>query len=225
MTFRASLLAAAAAVVVALAIASGPRLAGQAARGKAALMNPADVKEQAPAEFKANFDTSAGAFVIEVHREWAPNGADRFYNLVKRGFYDGTRFFRVIPGFMAQFGIHGDPSLSTVWRAARIPDDPVKQSNKKGMITFATAGPGTRTTQLFINLVDNDGLDKSGFAPFGRVSSGMAVVEKLFGGYGEGAPRGNGPDQGRTQMEGNKYLESDFPKLDYIKSATIAPAS
>jgi peptidyl-prolyl cis-trans isomerase A (cyclophilin A) len=122
---------------------------------------------------------------------------------------------------MAQFGINGDPSLSAVWRGARIPDDPVKQSNRKGYVTFATGGPGTRTTQLFINLVDNVRLDGSGFAPFGQVLSGMNVVEKLYGGYGEGAPSGKGPEQGRVQMEGNKYLEAQFPMLDYIKMATI----
>ena len=223
MTFRSSLvIAAATAVLVGLAMTSAPVLAGQATRGKPALMNPADLKEQAPATFKANFETSAGAFVVEVHRDWAPLGADRFYNLVKRGFYDGVRFFRVLPGFMAQFGVNGDPSISNVWRAARIADDPVKQGNKRGTITFATAGPGTRTTQLFINLVDNDGLDRQGFAPFGQVTFGMFVVEKLYGAYGEGAPRGNGPDQGRVQSEGNKYLEQEFPKLDYIKTLTLA---
>lgn len=223
MTFSSVRLAAALApaVVVALAMAFGPVLGGQGTRGKPALMNPADLKELAPDAFKANFDTSAGAFVVEVHRDWSPNGADRFYNLAKRGYYDGLRFFRVIPGFMAQFGISGDPSISNVWRGARIPDDPGKQGNKRGTITFATAGPGTRTTQLFINLADNDFLDKQGFSPFGQVVSGMNNVQKIFGGYGEGAPSGKGPDQGRVQLEGNKYLEAEFPKLDYIKTITI----
>jgi peptidyl-prolyl cis-trans isomerase A (cyclophilin A) len=187
-----------------------------------ALKNPATLTEKAPDTFKVDVDTTKGPFVIEVTRAWAPNGADRFYNLVKNGFFDQVRFFRVIPGFMAQFGIHGDPAVSAVWRSARIPDDPVKQGNKKGYITFATAGPGTRTTQLFINLVDNQALDGQGFAPLGRVVSGMNVVEKLYGGYGEGAPSGHGPEQGRVQMEGNAYLEKSFPKLDYIKTATIA---
>lgn len=186
------------------------------------LKNPATLTEKAPDTFKVNVDTTKGAFVIEVTRAWAPNGADRFYNLVKNGFYDQVRFFRVIEGFMAQFGIHGDPVVSATWRNARIPDDPVKQSNKKGYITFATAGPGTRTTQLFINVADNQGLDAQGFAPLGRVVSGMNVVEKLYNGYGEGAPSGRGPEQGRTQMEGNAYLEKSFPKLDYIKTASIA---
>ncbi len=219
--FRCLQLAAAMAGIVAFAKVSGPVLAGQATRGKPALMNPADLKERAPDAFKASFDTSAGAFVIEVHRDWSPNGADRFYNLVRRGYFDGLRFFRVIPGFMAQFGISGDPSISSVWRDARIPDDPVKQGNKRGAITFATAGPGTRTTQLFINLADNAFLDKQGFSPFGQVVTGMDNVQKIYSGYGEGAPSGKGPDQGRVQREGNKYLESDFPRLDYIKTITI----
>src|SRR5580658_105903 len=187
------------------------------------LANPAALNEQAPATYKVQFDTSKGPFVIEVHRDWAPNGADRFYNLVKNGFYDNDRFFRVVTGFMVQFGINGDPKLSSVWREARIKDDPVKQSNGRGMITFATAGPNTRTTQVFINFADNAALDGQGFAPFGQVTSGMNVVDALYSGYGEGAPSGGGPEQGRVQSEGNAYLTSSFPKLDYIKSATIVP--
>ena len=187
------------------------------------LANPAALNEQAPATYKVQFDTSKGPFVIEVHRDWAPNGADRFYNLVKNGFYDNARFFRVISGFMVQFGINGDPKLSSVWREARIQDDPVKQSNGRGYITFATAGPNTRTTQVFINFADNAALDRQGFAPFGQVISGMNVVDTLFSGYGEGAPRGMGPDQGRMQQEGNAYLMKDFGKLDYIKKAAITP--
>ncbi len=194
----------------------------RAQSGKASLQTPAALTEKAPDTFRVNVDTSKGAFVVEVTRAWAPSGADRFYNLVKNGFFDNVRFFRVVEGFMAQFGIHGDPGISAAWRSARIPDDSVKQSNKRGYITFATAGPGTRTTQVFINLVDNGTLDAQGFAPFGRVVSGMKVVDKLYDGYGEGAPRGRGPDQGRVQMEGNAYLEKTFPKLDYIKTASIA---
>ena len=196
--------------------------AARAQGAQAPLKTPAALVEKAPDTFKVNVDTSKGAFVIEVTRAWAPNGADRVYNLVKNGFFEQVRFFRVIDGFMAQFGIHGDPAISAAWRNARIPDDPVKQSNRKGYITFATAGPGTRTTQLFINLVDNGALDAQGFAPLGRVVSGMNVVEKLYAGYGEGAPQGRGPDQGRVQTEGNAYLEKSFPKLDYIKAASIA---
>lgn len=219
MTSR-SVVTLATAIAVALAM-SASGVAGQATRGKAALMNPADLKEQAPATYKTQFDTSAGTFVVEVHRDWAPLGADRFYNLAKRGFYDDARFFRVIQGFMAQFGINGDPAIMNVWRGARIQDDPVKQSNKKGYVSFAMGGADTRTTQLFINLAENGSLDKSGFAPFGQVVSGMDVVSKIYNGYGEGAPRGTGPDQGRAQTEGNKYLMAEFPKLDYIKTVTI----
>jgi peptidyl-prolyl cis-trans isomerase A (cyclophilin A) len=188
-----------------------------------ALMNPAALNETAPPVFKAKFDTSKGNFVVEVHRDWAPNGADRFYNLVKNGFFDNARFFRVISGFMVQFGINGDPKISAQWREAQIKDDPVRQSNQRGMITFATAGPNTRTTQVFINFVDNTMLDRQGFAPFGRVVSGMNVVDALFAGYGEGAPSGRGPEQGRIQQEGNTYLTKNFVQLDYIKTATIEP--
>lgn len=186
------------------------------------LGNPAALNEQAPAVYKVNVETSKGPFVLEIHRDWAPVGADRFYNLVKNGFYDNDRFFRVISGFMVQFGINGDPKVSAVWHQADIKDDPVRQSNSRGMITFATAGPNTRTTQVFINFADNGALDRMGFAPFGRVVSGMNVVDALYNGYGEGAPRGNGPDQQRIQTQGNAYLTHDFAKLDYIKKATIA---
>lgn len=197
-------------------------VAGQADIEKMSkLRNPAALTEPAPATFVANLDTSKGLISITVHRDWAPNGADRFYNLVKAGFYDDVRFFRVIEGFMGQFGIHGNPAVAAAWRGAQIKDDPVKQSNKRGFLTFATAGPNTRTTQLFINLGDNVGLDKQGFAAFGEVTKGMDVVDKIYAGYGEGAPRGKGPEQGRTQAEGNAYLTKEFPKLDFIKTATI----
>ena len=189
--------------------------------GQGNLSNPSALKETAPKTYKARFETSKGTFVVDVNREWAPNGADRFYNLVKNGFYDGVRFFRVLDGFMAQFGINGDPAISAQWREARIPDDPVRQSNKRGFITYAMAGPNTRTSQVFINYGDNSALDKQGFAPFGQVSSGMNVVDALHNGYGEGAPRGQGPDQGRVQTEGNAYLAKSFPRLDFVKKATI----
>jgi peptidyl-prolyl cis-trans isomerase A (cyclophilin A) len=192
------------------------------AAGAGNLSDPAALNAKAPAVYQAKFDTSKGAFVIEVHRDWAPQGADRFYNLVKNGFFDNARFFRVIEGFMVQFGINADPKIAAVWRDADIKDDPVKQSNERGTITFATAGPNTRTTQVFINFADNAPLDGQGFSPFGKVVSGMEVVDSLYGGYGEGAPNGNGPDQGRIQSQGNAYLEQDFPKLDFIKTATIA---
>jgi peptidyl-prolyl cis-trans isomerase A (cyclophilin A) len=192
--------------------------------GKEKLMNPALLTERAPDVYRARFETSKGSYVIEVTRAWAPLGADRFYNLVKNGYYDNCRFFRVISGFMVQFGINGDPKLNSVWRQSRIQDDPVKQSNKRSYVSFATSGPNSRTTQVFINFNDaNSQLDSMGFAPFGRVVEGMKVVDSLYSGYGEGAPRGKGPDQGRTQMEGNSYLQEGFPKLDFIKTAVILP--
>ncbi len=178
-------------------------------------------KEQAPASYKVKFDTSKGAFVVQVNRAWAPQGADRFYNLVKSGFYDNVRFFRVISGFMVQFGINGDPAVMANWRDAPIKDDPVTQSNKRGFITFAMAGPNTRTSQVFINFSDNARLDASGFSPFGQIVSGMDVVDKLNPEYGEGAPGGRGPDQSRMQREGNAYLAKDFQRLDFVKKATI----
>jgi peptidyl-prolyl cis-trans isomerase A (cyclophilin A) len=206
-----------AAALILLAAAQTTTAFGQASN----LANPAALVEKAPATYKAKFETSKGAFVIEVHRDWAPNGADRFYNLVKNGFYDNARFFRVMSDFMAQFGINGDPKISASWRRAPIKDDPVRQSNKRGYITYATSGPDSRTTQVFINFRDNAGLDPQGFAPFGQVVSGMNVVGSLYGGYGDGPPRGPGPDQGRLQMEGNAYLAKEFPQLDFIKKASI----
>jgi peptidyl-prolyl cis-trans isomerase A (cyclophilin A) len=180
------------------------------------LKNPASLNEEAPATYKASFDTSAGPFVITVHRAWAPKGAQRFYNLVKNGFFDECRFFRVVPDFMVQFGINGDPSIQSNWANANLPDDPVTQSNKKGYVTFATRGKDTRTTQVFVNFKDNSFLDKQGFAPFGEVTSGMDVVEKITSQYGEK------PNQGSIQSQGNAYLKAQFPKLDYVKKATIA---
>lgn len=208
--------------VQALALAAAVMLPATALAQKPSLKNPASLNEKAPATYKVRFDTSAGVFVVQVNRDWAPLGADRFYNLVKNGFYDEARFFRAISGFMVQFGIHADPAVSAVWRNARIGVDPVKESNKPMYITYAMGGtPDTRTTQVFINFGNNAQLDKMGFAPFGQVIEGQAVVNKIFTGYGEGAPRGKGPEQGRIQAEGNAYLNKEFPKLDYIKKATI----
>src|SRR5205814_5928900 len=174
-----------------------------------------------PDSFRARFSTTKGDFVIAVHRAWAPLGADRFYNLVRSGYYDGLRFFRVIPGFMAQFGLHADTAVTSAWRERRIPDDPMRRSNQRGMVTFATAGPGTRTTQVFINYRDNSRLDGMGFAPLGRVVEGMDVVDRLYAGYGEGAPQGRGPQQDRIQAEGNAYLGREFPKLDSVRRARV----
>jgi peptidyl-prolyl cis-trans isomerase A (cyclophilin A) len=180
------------------------------------LLDPSKLTATAPAVFQARFTTSKGDFVIEVHRDWSPNAADRFYNLVKAGFFDDTRFFRVIDGFMAQFGISGDPAVASKWANANIPDDPVKQSNKPGFVTFAqTSAPNSRSTQLFINYGDNSRLDATRFAPFGQVVKGMDVVNAIYKGYGES------PNQGAIQSQGNAYLDAKFPKLDGVKHAQI----
>jgi peptidyl-prolyl cis-trans isomerase A (cyclophilin A) len=189
-----------------------------AATPSAALRTPSKLKEVAPATYNVQFDTSVGTFVVQVTRAWAPKGADRFYNLVKNGYYDNSRFFRVIPNFMVQFGINGDPKIQSAWREANITDDPVTQSNTRGFITFATAGRNSRTTQVFINYRDNSRLDGDGFAPFGQVISGMEVVDKINAEYREQ------PLQELIQSQGNAYLNK-FPKLDYIKKASIAKAA
>lgn len=188
-----------------------------AAAAPGALIDPqsAEMRAAAPTSYRARFETSAGAFVIEVTRAWAPGGADRLYNLVRHGFFDGARFFRVVPGFVVQFGLSGSAEISAHWRDATIPDDPVLQHNTRGTLTFATAGPNTRTTQMFINFGDNTRLDAMGFAPLGRVVEGMDVVDRIYSAYGEG------PNQGLIQMRGNEYLAAQFPKLDSIARATI----
>ena len=191
------------------------------------LLHPALLKEKAPDEYKVQFSTTRGDFVVSVTRSWAPQGADRFYNLVKHHFYDNASFFRVLPNFMAQFGISAYPAVNAVWTNAKIKDDPVTQSNIRGYVTFATAGANTRTTQVFINFGDNKRLDRDGFAPFGMVTDGMKVVDMLYDQYGEGAPSGGGPDQSQIEKQGKSYLDKGWPKLDYIKTATIispAPA-
>lgn len=184
------------------------------------LMNPASLKAKAPDNYKVLFTTTKGEFTVEVHRDWAPLGADRFYNLVKNGYYTDASFFRVIPNFVVQFGMSAKPAIGQVWEKANIKDDPVKEMNKRGYLTFATAGPNTRTTQIFINLKDNAFLDTMGFAAFGEVTQGIDVVDKLYSGYGD-PPRG--PDQGRIATEGKAYLDKNFPMLDSIKTAKIAP--
>ncbi len=186
-----------------------------------ALLRPALLKDKAPDEYKVKFTTTRGDFVVTVTRSWAPLGADRFYNLVKHHFYDNASFFRVLPGFVVQFGLSAYPPVSTAWKKSEFKDDPVTQSNLRGNIVFATAGADTRTTQVFINLVDNKRLDRMGFAPFGQVSEGMNVVEMMYEGYGEGPPSGSGPDQDEIQRQGKPYLDKGWPKLDYIKSSAI----
>jgi peptidyl-prolyl cis-trans isomerase A (cyclophilin A) len=186
------------------------------------LMHPEKLTEKAPDQFTVKFVTTAGDFDVQVTRAWAPQGADRFYNLVKHHFFTNASFFRVVQGFVVQFGLSDNPWVNKAWSKATIKDDPVTQSNKKGYLVFATAGPNTRTTQLFINFADNTGLDRQGFAPFGVITSGMDVVQKIYSGYGEQ------PDQGQITDKGKEYLDAKFPKLDKIKSATIispAPAA
>jgi peptidyl-prolyl cis-trans isomerase A (cyclophilin A) len=187
-----------------------------------ALLNPALLKGKAPDTYQVKFVTTRGEFTINVTRAWAPLGADRFYNLVKHHFYDNASFFRVVPDFVVQFGLSAYPRVSAAWKDTNIKDDRATQSNKKGYLTFATAGPNTRTTQVFINLKDNARLDTMGFAPFGVVEgNGMNVVEMMYGQYGDNA----GPDQDQVEKQGNPYLDKGWPKLDSIKSATlVAPA-
>jgi peptidyl-prolyl cis-trans isomerase A (cyclophilin A) len=182
------------------------------------LLDPSTMKSPAPAVFKAKFTTTQGDFIVQVTRAWAPLGADRFYNLVRAGFFTGAPFFRVIPGFMAQFGISIDPKVSAAWSSQNLVDDPVKESNKRGFISFATSGPNSRTTQVFINYGDNSRLDSSGFAPFGEVIEGMDVVEKFYSGYGETANQGPA-----IQQMGQSYLDKNLPKVDRTKTAVIVP--
>jgi peptidyl-prolyl cis-trans isomerase A (cyclophilin A) len=192
--------------------------AAHAAGPRPSLLNPASLTAKAPAVFKAKFSTTAGEFVVEVHRDWAPLGADRFYNLVRNGYFTNAAFFRVVSGFVVQFGLSADPAVNKVWSAAKIQDDPVVQSNKSGSIVFATAGPNTRTTQLFINYADNARLDGMGFAPFGTVVEGMDVVNKIYPGYRES------PRQDLITSQGDAYLKANFPDMDKIKLARILPA-
>ena len=188
---------------------------------EAAKEAPVQKVEKVPDVYQVKFETSKGGFVVEVHRDWAPFGADRFYELVQSHFFDEARFFRVLKGFVVQFGLNKDPAVSAKWRTMQLVDDPVKESNRRGTITYATGGPNTRTTQVFINLADNRRLDADGFAPFGKVVEGMDVVDSLYGGYGEGAPNGAGPDQQSIETRGNAYLTDHYPKLDNIKTAVI----
>ena len=186
------------------------------------LKDPSQLSERAPDQFRARFDTSQGGFVIAVEREWAPLAADRFYNLVKNGFYNDTRFFRVLSGFMAQFGLHADPSVQSAWTTANLEDEPVRKSNTRGFVSFTReSSPHSRYTMIFINFKDNSYLDADGFAPFGEVVSGMDVADRLYSGYG----RQNVPDQRRIVREGNAYLLAEYPKLDFVKTAAIEAGS
>ena len=195
---------------------------------RAALMNPGHAawSEPAPDVFRARFETTRGVFVIEAHRAWAPYGVDRFYTLVRTGFFDDSRFFRVRAGFIAQFGIPGDPTVTALWKDRAMPDDPVRQSNTRGAVAYAMTGPDTRTTQLYINYGDNARLDAEGFAPIGRVVEGMEVVDQLYAGYDEEAGGGmRGGKQGKMLEGGNAHLDAHFPLLDKLLRATIVKAS
>ena len=205
------------ALVFVLLVAAAATVSAQAP--KANLLKPATVAEKAPPVFRARIENTRDTFVIEVHRDWAPNGADRFYSLVRAGFYDKCSFFRVLPYFMAQFGIHGDPKVQAAWRTATIPDDPVKMSNKMGYVSFAMTGANTRTTQVFINYRDNVLLDSQGFAPFGVVVEGLTNAGQLESKFGDR------PDQKRLELEGNAYLVREFPGMSYITRATIVPTA
>ncbi len=205
-------------VAVVLIGPAGGRAASAQADAQEKLKTPEALTEQAPPVFRARFETSQGPFVIEVHRAWAPFGADRFYNLVKNGFYNDTRFFRVLDGFMVQWGLNGDPAIQRPWQSANLRDEPATQSNTRGFVSFTKeSSPHSRYTMIFINYKDNSNLDADGFAPFGQVVTGMEVVDKLYSGYG----RANVPDQRRIVREGNAYLTAEYPKLDVVKSATI----
>ena len=210
---RLSLAALAAALAVAATAGAAP---------PPSLLHPASLTAKAPNVYTVAFTTTKGPFVVTVHRAWAPHGADRFYNLVRAGFFDGVEFFRVVKGFVVQFGISPSPAVSAAWLNATIPDDPVRHSNAPGTITFADAGPNSRTTQVFINLGDNGAnLDGQGFAPFGAVTKGTGVVAKLYGGYGE-RPTG---DQQQISEQGNAFLKKRFPKLDAILTARLVSAT
>lgn len=211
-------MALAAAVAALLAAGCGGGGGNSSSGPPAELLHPAKLHAKSPQLFDVTFKTTKGTFVVSVHRTWAPVGAARFYDLVKAHFYDNVRFFRVLPNFVVQFGISPDPKVSTAWRDATIPDDPVTEHNVRGAVSFASAGPGTRTTQLFIDLGSNTSLDSSGFAPVGSVTGGMSVVDRLYSGYGD-APTSH---QSEMQTQGNAWLDKNYSKLDSIKTARIA---
>jgi peptidyl-prolyl cis-trans isomerase A (cyclophilin A) len=192
--------------------------AGVAAAAPPQLLHPEKLTAKSPATYRVSFKTTKGTFVVTVHRAWSPHGADRFYNLARAHFFDGVTFFRVVKNFVVQFGISGDPKVAAAWQQATIPDDPVKVSNTPGTITYADAGPGTRTTQVFVNYGSNTSLDGQGFSPFGRVTSGLSVLNKLYAGYGEGPSHA----QQQIQTQGNAFLSKKFPKLDHIVTARIS---
>ena len=206
---------------IALAMAFVSAACGDSAPSPLLNPHPDSLAQQAPDSFRVEVTTSKGPFVMHVVRAWAPRGVDRFHYLATHQYYDGVRFFRNLPDFMAQFGIHGNPDVNAAWTDRSIPDDSVRQSNLRGYVSYAMGGPNTRSTQLFINKRDNEQLDRMGFAPIGRVIEGMQVVDSLYEGYGEGPPGGFGPDQGQLNAQGNRYLESFFPRLDSIVTTRV----
>ena len=205
-------------VLAAALVAAGCGGSSGSSKPDPALLHPATLDRKAPQLFDVTFHTTAGDFTMSVHRTWAPHGADRFYNLVKNHFYDGAKIFRVVPGFVVQFGISPFPSVSNAWRTATIPDDTITVHNERGAVAFAAAGPDTRTTQVFIDLGNNTNLDVDEFAPFAAVTSGMGVVDKLYAGYGDKPT----PEQGKMMEQGNAYLERAWPKLNTIESTTVS---
>lgn len=216
-----------------LLVSSAPFLAGcggepsRDAEAPAAnpLLQPGNFRETAPTTFRARFETTKGTLVIQVHRDWAPRGADRFYNLVKAGFYDGMAIHRVLQGFTAEFGIHGDPWVNAAWRQAILLDDPVVESNLRGRLSFSKSGPNSRTVQVFLNTDDNPELDGQGFAPFGEVVEGMEAVDAFYADYGDGPPRGEGVYQAMAIAKGDEYLKAEFPLLDRIQNAVVEEPS
>ena len=189
------------------------------------LLRTSDFAATAPARFQVHLETSAGRVIIDVHRDWAPLGADRFYNLALGGFYDDARIYRVLEGFMAQFGLNADPYVTQAWKSEFIVDDPLVVSNTRGRVAFAKGGVHTRTTEIFISTKDNSALDDQGFTPIGEVIEGMDVVDSFYAAYGDGPPRGDGPYQAMAAARGNEYLDAEFPELTRIISATVVPGS
>jgi peptidyl-prolyl cis-trans isomerase A (cyclophilin A) len=206
---------------LALSVCGGDSADTQPRQAANPLLRPAHFTETAPATFRARVETSVGDWVIELHRDWAPVGVDRFYNLAKNGFYDDTRVYRVLEGFMAQFGLNGDPYVNQAWKTQFIVDDPVAQTNSRGRVTYAKGGLHTRTVEVFVNYQDNPGLDADGFSPIGEVVEGMDVVDAFYAEYGDGPPRGEGPYAAMAQARGNEYLDEEFPELTRIIRVTV----
>ncbi len=219
------ILCVAAALPLLLAGCSGGSTEDEAPVQRNPLLRADDFKETAPAEYQVTLETSEGNVVIQVYRDWAPLGADRFYSLARGGFYDDARIYRVVPGFMAQFGLNADPYVNQVWKREFLVDDPVVESNTRGRVAFAKGGRHTRTTEIFISYKDNSALDDEGFAPIGEVVEGMDVVDAFYSEYGDGPPRGDGPYQAMAQARGNEYLDADFPELTRIVGVTVTPGS